>query len=80
MYMIDLFTEIIIFVTKNSLDGVTFTVDDILKEGIIENSEAKIEENTDLKIVKLLIRRKASAFDTSTTKENVELGPEHWRL
>jgi hypothetical protein len=53
MYMIDLFTEIIISVTKNSLNGVTYTVDDILKEGVIKESKAKIEENNKLKIVKL---------------------------
>ena len=50
--MIDLFTEIIIYVTKNRLDGVSYTVDDILKESM-ESKEAKIEENDDLKIVKL---------------------------
>ena len=50
--MIDLFTEIIIFVTKNRLDGVVYTVDDILKENLIQ-SKAKIEENNKLKIVKL---------------------------
>ena len=54
--MIDVFTEILIFATKNSLGGVTYTIDDIVKEGIIPDSRTdigKLEVNKDLKLIKL---------------------------
>ena len=54
--MIDLFTELLVYLTKNRLGGVTYGINDILEQQLIPYSEldkAKIEEINSLKITKV---------------------------
>jgi hypothetical protein len=54
--MIDLFTELLIYASKSSLDGMRFTVDNINEEGLITesvNDHGILQENEALRLVKV---------------------------